>query len=171
MTTERPAAHQAGLRSLFEATEPAPIPIRPLLVWAALDAPEVGGLEELLQSGKVRKSQQGLLRLRVARGLMEGTIKKTAGGAGFLIPHKKAATAETGQVEVADLGADPDAALLQRSQARLQDPAAPELASGGALVRARRPRAHARDGIRLPRAVGAGATHDLGQPCDDAPRH
>lgn len=54
------------------------------------------GLEELLQSGKVRKSQQGLLRLRVARGLMEGTIKKTAGGAGFLIPHKKAATAEAG---------------------------------------------------------------------------
>ncbi|MSR60243.1 MAG: ribonuclease R [Planctomycetaceae bacterium] len=53
-------------------------------------------LDALLKSGQVRRSQQGLLRLRAATGLVQGMIKKTAGGAGFLIPHKKAPVAEGG---------------------------------------------------------------------------
>lgn len=53
-------------------------------------------LEALLKSGQVRRSQQGLLRLRADRGLVQGMIKKTAGGAGFLIPHKKAPVTEGG---------------------------------------------------------------------------
>lgn len=45
-------------------------------------------LETLLESGAVRRSKQGLLRLPAASGLLQGTIKRTATGAGFLIPHK-----------------------------------------------------------------------------------
>lgn len=49
-----------------------------------------GILEGLVAAGKVRETADGLLRPRPAAGLAQGTIKKTAAGAGFLIPHKKA---------------------------------------------------------------------------------
>ena len=47
-------------------------------------------LEELIAAGKVRETADGLLRPQAAAGLVQGTIKKTAAGAGFLIPHKTA---------------------------------------------------------------------------------
>ncbi|MFN0056756.1 MAG: ribonuclease R [Planctomycetales bacterium] len=53
-------------------------------------------LEVLLTSGQVRRSQQGLLRLRTTSGLLQGTIKRTAGGAGFLIAHKQPGAAPAG---------------------------------------------------------------------------
>ncbi|HEY3963229.1 MAG TPA: ribonuclease R [Planctomycetaceae bacterium] len=46
------------------------------------------GIEALVAAGKIRQSSKGELRSRVSAGLVEGTIKKTAGGAGFLIPRK-----------------------------------------------------------------------------------
>jgi len=48
-----------------------------------------GVIEKLVAEGKVRQTGDGLLRPRAAAGLVSGTIKKTLGGAGFLIPHKK----------------------------------------------------------------------------------
>jgi ribonuclease R len=45
-------------------------------------------VEALVATGKIRKSSKGELRNRAASGLIEGTIKKTQGGAGFLIPRK-----------------------------------------------------------------------------------
>lgn len=45
-------------------------------------------LAGLLDTGRVQANQSGLLRPRAAAGLIQGTIKKTAAGAGFLIPHK-----------------------------------------------------------------------------------
>lgn len=48
-------------------------------------------LDELLKSGQVRRSKQGLLQLKAAPNLIHGTIKKTAAGAGFLIPRNKSA--------------------------------------------------------------------------------
>jgi ribonuclease R len=54
-------------------------------------------LETLLESGQVVRGKQGLLRLPASRGLLQGTIKKTAGGAGFLIARKlPGAPSETG---------------------------------------------------------------------------
>jgi ribonuclease R len=53
-------------------------------------------LETLLENGSVRRSKQGLLRLPAASGLVQGTIKRTAAGAGFLIPHKSMAAAAAG---------------------------------------------------------------------------
>src|SRR5579872_581272 len=45
-------------------------------------------LERLLSTGAIRQTANQLLRPRAAAGLVQGTIKKTASGAGFLIPHK-----------------------------------------------------------------------------------
>jgi ribonuclease R len=45
-------------------------------------------VEKLATTGKIRKTGDGLLRPCTDAGLVEGTIKKTAAGAGFLIPHK-----------------------------------------------------------------------------------
>jgi ribonuclease R len=42
-------------------------------------------LHNLFDGGKVRKTGNGLLRLKANLALIEGTIKKTTGGAGFLI--------------------------------------------------------------------------------------
>ncbi|HTI49602.1 MAG TPA: ribonuclease R family protein, partial [Planctomycetaceae bacterium] len=53
-------------------------------------------LEKLLESSAVRRSKQGLLRLPAASGLLQGTIKRTAAGAGFLIPHKSTGAATAG---------------------------------------------------------------------------
>ncbi len=47
-------------------------------------------VDKLLSAGMIRKTGDGLLRPRADAGLVEGTIKKTAAGAGFLIPHKNA---------------------------------------------------------------------------------
>jgi ribonuclease R len=47
-------------------------------------------VEELVACGKARQTPDGLLRPRAAAGLVPGTIKKTAAGAGFLIPHQTA---------------------------------------------------------------------------------
>src|SRR5436190_2445794 len=47
-------------------------------------------VEQLSAAGKVRETADGLLRPQAAAGLVQGTIKKTAAGAGFLIPHKTA---------------------------------------------------------------------------------
>jgi ribonuclease R len=44
----------------------------------------------LIAAGKLREMADGLLRPQAAAGLVQGTIKKTAAGAGFLIPHKTA---------------------------------------------------------------------------------
>src|SRR5262249_23912596 len=49
-----------------------------------------GVLEALIAEGTVRQTPDGLLRPRAAAGLVPGTIKKTAAGAGFLIPHQTA---------------------------------------------------------------------------------
>ena len=48
-------------------------------------------IAELTSAGKIRETAEGLLRPAARAGLVEGTIKKTAAGAGFLIPHKKIA--------------------------------------------------------------------------------
>src|SRR5579863_4968871 len=47
-------------------------------------------LAELAAAGKIRETADGRLKPQVAAGLVQGTIKKTAAGAGFLIPHKTA---------------------------------------------------------------------------------
>ena len=47
-------------------------------------------VDDLIAAGKVRETADGLLRPQAAVGLVQGTIKKTAAGAGFLIPHKTA---------------------------------------------------------------------------------
>ena len=48
----------------------------------------LGLVDNLVATGKIRRSDDGLLRPRVtATNLVQGTIKKTAAGAGFLIPH------------------------------------------------------------------------------------
>jgi ribonuclease R len=46
-------------------------------------------LAGMTSAGKIRETAEGLLRQAARAGLVEGTIKKTAAGAGFLIPHKK----------------------------------------------------------------------------------
>lgn len=46
-------------------------------------------LDRLLDSGQVRQNDEGLLRLRPSAGLVQGIIKRTASGAGYLIPHLK----------------------------------------------------------------------------------
>ena len=47
-------------------------------------------VKELIAAGKIRETGDGLLRPQSAAGLVQGMIKKTAAGAGFLIPHKTA---------------------------------------------------------------------------------
>src|SRR5262245_39048056 len=45
-------------------------------------------VDGLVSAGKIRRSVDGLLRPRAAApNIVQGTIKKTAAGAGFLIPH------------------------------------------------------------------------------------
>ncbi|MGQ0635296.1 MAG: ribonuclease R [Planctomycetaceae bacterium] len=58
-------------------------------------------LAGLLASGQVHETKSGLLRRRAAAGLIEGTIKKTAAGAGFLIPHKRPGVAPLPDVYIA----------------------------------------------------------------------
>ena len=58
-------------------------------------------LEGLLNSGQVRRSKQGLLQLRAAPNLLQGTIKKTAAGAGFLIQRNKSAGGPSEDVYIA----------------------------------------------------------------------
>lgn len=48
-----------------------------------------GVLDELLASGQVQQNSSGLLRVPASAGLIQGMIKKTSGGFGFLIPHSK----------------------------------------------------------------------------------
>jgi ribonuclease R len=57
-------------------------------------------VDALVAAGRIRRSSKGELRARAAAGLIEGTIKKTLGGAGFLIPR---------QVPGAPVPADPRA--------------------------------------------------------------
>lgn len=63
-------------------------------------------LEQLLADGKLQKNRDGMLRLKPGAGLLQGTIKKTAGGFGFLIPHSKQARDKATDVYIAagDLG-------------------------------------------------------------------
>lgn len=44
---------------------------------------------ELVAAGRIRETEAGLIGARSGARLVQGTIKKTAGGSGFLIPHKK----------------------------------------------------------------------------------
>lgn len=55
-------------------------------------------LNELIDAGELRQNKAGLLKFRAAAGLISGTIKKTSGGFGFLIPHPRA-----GEPKVPDL--------------------------------------------------------------------
>src|SRR5262249_34153864 len=65
-------------------------------------------LEELLSAGRIRRTGDGLLRPRTRPGLVQGTIKKTSSGAGFLIPHPTQSTAGEGRPDISvaphDLG-------------------------------------------------------------------
>src|SRR5579872_1408962 len=62
-----------------------------------------GALDELIAAGKVRQAGNGLLRPRAGADLLQGTVKKTLAGAGFLIPHKTTSAARVPP------GADPRA--------------------------------------------------------------
>lgn len=57
-------------------------------------------LEELVDSGEVQQNKAGLLRLRPRAGLIPGTIKKTSGGFGFLIPHPRDGEAKVPDVYI-----------------------------------------------------------------------
>ncbi len=46
-------------------------------------------LQLLISSGKIRKGSDGLMRIKASTELLQGTIKKTAGGFGFLIQAPK----------------------------------------------------------------------------------
>ncbi len=46
-------------------------------------------LAELADAGKVKRGKSGQVRIATAPGLIEGIIKKTASGAGYLIPHEQ----------------------------------------------------------------------------------
>jgi ribonuclease R len=69
---------------------PAPVMARKLNVPKARMREFRETLEVLIAEGKVRQTPDGLLKPRAAAGLVQGMIKKTAAGAGFLIPHKTA---------------------------------------------------------------------------------
>ncbi|MBI3862079.1 MAG: ribonuclease R [Planctomycetia bacterium] len=49
-------------------------------------------IEALVAAGKICQTGEGKLRGRVDPGLVEGIIKKTASGTGFLIPHRQPGT-------------------------------------------------------------------------------
>lgn len=65
-------------------------------------------LAGLTAAGKIRETADGLLRPRAGAHLVQGTIKKTAGGVGFLIPHKKSPI-PGGPIAKTQVSADPRA--------------------------------------------------------------
>jgi ribonuclease R len=50
-------------------------------------------IRRLAAEGTIRQKAEHLIKRRTAPGLVEGTIKKTASGTGFLIPHKNDSSA------------------------------------------------------------------------------
>jgi ribonuclease R len=76
-------------------------PVKPIVLAKQLHIPKQElrefreAVEELLSAGRLQQGRNGLLRLRAARGLIAGTIKRTSGGFGFLIPEGR--TSEKGQ--------------------------------------------------------------------------